>query len=103
MTTTVWEIGDKVYGVHIEIENAVFTVYVTEEKIVEFFPTGGWRSVGKVNGVPVNSELFGDAYDNKEDALKRAEKIAKEAEKNIGNGWNKVVRAFPKREKNENS
>ena len=102
MTTTVWEIGDKVYGVHIEIENAVFTVYITEEKIVEFFPTGGWRSVGTVNGVPVNSELFGDAYDNKEDALKRAEKIAKEAEKNIGNGWNKVVRAFPK-EKNENS
>ena len=102
MTTTVWEIGDKVYGVHIEIENAVFTVYVTEEKIVEFFPTGGWRSAGTVNGVPVNSELFGDAYDNKEDALKRAEKIAKEAEKNIGNGWNKVVRAFPK-EKNENS
>lgn len=102
MTTTVWEIGDKVYGVHIEIENAVFTVYITEEKIVEFFPTGGWRSAGTVNGVPVNSELFGDAYDNKEDALKRAEKIAKEAEKNIGNGWNKVVRAFPK-EKNENS
>lgn len=102
MTTTVWEIGDKVYGVHIEIENAVFTVYITEEKIVEFFPTGGWRSVGTVNGVPVNSELFGDAYDSKEDALKRAEKIAKEAEKNIGNGWNKVVRAFPK-EKNENS
>lgn len=102
MTTTVWEIGDKVYGVHIEIENAVFTVYITEEKIVEFFPNGGWRSVGTVNGVPVNSELFGDAYDSKEDALKRAEKIAKEAEKNIGNGWNKVVRAFPK-EKNENS
>lgn len=99
MTTTVWEIGDKVYGVHIEIENAVFTVYITEEKIVEFFPTGGWRSVGTVNGVPVNSELFGDAYDSKEDALKRAEKIAKEAEKNIGNGWNKVVRAFPKGEK----
>ena len=102
MTTTVWEIGDPVFGVHIEIENAVFTVYITEEKIVEFFPTGGWRSVGTVNGVPVNSELFGDAYDSKEDALKRAEKIAKEAEKNIGNGWNKVVRAFP-REKNENS
>ena len=102
MTTTVWEIGDKVYGVHIEIENSAFTVYITEEKIVEFFPTGGWRSVGTVNGVPVNSELFGDAYDSKEDALKRAEKIAKEAEKNIGNGWNKVVRAFPK-EKNENS
>ena len=99
MTTTVWEIGDKVYGVRIEIENAVFTVYVTEEKIVEFFPNGGWRSVGTVNGVPVNSELFGDAYDSKEDALKRAEKIAKEAEKNIGNGWNKVVRAFPKGEK----
>ena len=96
MTTTVWEIGDKVYGVHIEIENSVFTVYVTEEKIVEFFPTGGWRSVGTVNGVPVNSELFGDAYDSKEDALKRAEKIAKEAEKNIGNGWNKVVRVYPK-------
>ena len=93
---TVWKIGDKVYGVHTEVENSVFTVYVTEEKIIEFYNTGGWKSEGKVNGATVYSEMFGDAYDFKDDALRKAEKIAKEAEALIGNGWTKVVRVYPK-------
>jgi hypothetical protein len=96
--TTVWKIGDKVYGVHTEVENSVFTIYVTEEKIVEFYNTGGWKSEGRINGATVYSELFGYAYDFKDEAIKKAEKIAKEAEELIGNGWTKVVRVYPKEE-----
>ena len=95
---TVWKIGDKVYGVHTEVENSVFTVYVTEEKIIKFYDTGGWKSEGKVNGATVYSEMFGDAFDFKDDAIRKAEKIAKEAEALIGNGWTKVVRVYPKEE-----
>ena len=95
---TVWKIGDKVYGVHTEVENSVFTVYVTEEKIIKCYNKGGWKSVGKVNGATVYSEMFGDAFDFKDDAIRKAEKIAKEAEALIGNGWTKVVRVYPKEE-----
>ena len=95
---TVWKIGDKVYGVHTEVENSVFTIYVTEEKIIEFYNTGGWKSEGKINGATVYSEMFGDAYDFKNDAFRKAEKIAKEAEELIGNGWIKVVRVYPEEE-----
>ena len=93
---TVWKIGDKVYGVHTEVENQVFTVYVTEEKIIKFYDTGGWKSKGKVNGATVYSEMLGDAFDFKDDAIRKAEKIAKEAEELVGNGWTKVVRVYPK-------
>ena len=55
---TVWKIGDNVYGVHTEVENSVFTVYVTEEKIIKFYDTGGWKSEGKVNGATVYSEIL---------------------------------------------
>ena len=95
---TVWKIGDNVYGVHTEVENSVFTVYVTEEKIVKFHELGGWQSEGKINGATVYSELFGDGFDKIEDAIKKAEKIAKEAESLAGNGWTKVVRVYPKEE-----
>ena len=95
---TVWKIGDKVYGVHTEVENSVFTVYVTEEKIIKFYDKGGWKSVGKINGATVYSEMLGDAFDFKDDAIRKAEKIAKEAEALIGNGWTKVVRVYPKEE-----
>ena len=96
--TTVWKIGDNVYGVHTEVKNSVFTVYVTEEKIVKFHELGGWQSEGKINGATVYSELFGDGFDKIEDAIKKAEKIAKEAESLAGNGWTKVVRVYPKEE-----
>ena len=95
---TVWKIGDKVYGVHTEVENSVFTVYVTEEKIIKFHNDYGWTSEGKINGATVYSELFGDGFDKIEDAIKKAEKIAKEAESLAGNGWTKVVRVYPKEE-----
>ena len=92
--TTVWKIGDLVYGVHTEVENSVFTVYVTEEKIIEMYD-GGWKSEGKVNGVSVYSEYPGDAYDSREEAVEKAEEIAKDAESYIGNGWAKVERVYP--------
>ena len=95
---TVWKIGDKVYGVHTEVENSVFTVYVTEEKIIKFHNDYGWTSEGKINGATVYSELFGDAYDFRDKAIEKAEKIAEEAEELIGNGWTKVVRVYPKQE-----
>ena len=95
---TVWKIGDNVYGVHTEVENSVFTVYVTEEKIIKLYNKGGWKSVGKINGATVYSEMLGDAFDFKDDAIRKAEKIAKEAEALIGNGWTKVVRVYPKEE-----
>lgn len=91
------EVGNRVYGVHTEVENQACTVYVTEEKIIDVHD-GGWKSEGKVNGVSIYSEYPGDAFDSREEAVEKAEEIAKNAEAYIGNGWAKVERVYPEEE-----
>ena len=34
MIDTVWKIGDTVYGVHSEVFNSTYYIYIVEEKIV---------------------------------------------------------------------
>lgn len=93
---TVWEIGDTVYGVHVEVENRVYTIYVTKEQIVCSHEEGGWQSEGKINGVTVRSEMIIEAHNDRETAVRIADKLAIEAEEQgkATGAWDKVVKVY---------
>lgn len=94
----VWEIGSPVWGVHTEVDNNVFTIFVIKEKIIKFYEDGGWKSAGKINGVTVYSEMLNGAYDFYEKAIEYADGLAKEAEEMMVHpcGWTKVVKKYDK-------
>lgn len=94
--TTVWQIGDTVYGVHEEVENRVYKVYVIKERIVCFHDKGGWQSEGKINSVTVHSEMIKNAYDTRETAVREADMLAALASEKIisAGAWDKVEKIY---------
>lgn len=98
MIDTVWKIGDIVYGVHSEVDNSTYYIYVVKEKIVHIKETGGWRSEGKIHGTPVYSDLLSyKVFFDKDSAVSYAESLYAEAmRQSIQNGgiWKNIVRKY---------
>ena len=97
MVDTIWRIGDITYGVHTQVFDGKFYVGVTEEKIVRF-DEDCWYSSGIFMDTNVTSDTL-SAFNTKEDAIKSAEKIAKEAEAlaselNQKGVWKEVIRIW---------
>lgn len=98
MIDTVWKIGDIVYGVHSEVDNSTYYIYVVKEKIVHIKETGGWRSEGKIHGTPVYSDLLSyKVFFDKDSAVSYAESLYAEAmRQSMQNGgiWKNIVRKY---------
>lgn len=98
MIDTVWKIGDIVYGVHSEVDNSTYYIYVVKEKIVHIKETGGWRSEGKIHGTPVYSDLLSyKVFFDKDSAVSYAESLYTEATRqSMQNGgiWKNIVRKY---------
>lgn len=98
MIDTVWKIGDIVYGVHSEVDNSTYYIYVVKEKIVHIKETGGWRSEGKIHGTPVYSDLLSyKVFFDKDSAVSYAESLYAEAlsqSMQNSNTWKDVVRKY---------
>ena len=98
MIDTVWKIGDTVYGVHSEVFNSTYYIYIVEEKIVYIKETGGYISEGKMDGKNFKSDSSSfDTFFDKNSDVNYAEKIYTEAtiqsEQN-NNLWKEVVRRY---------
>lgn len=98
MIDTVWKIGDTVYGVHSEVDNSTYYIYVAEEKITHIKESGGWRSEGKIHGTTVYSDLLTcTVFFDRESAIKYAETLYAEALRQSmknGNAWKNVERKY---------
>lgn len=98
MIDTVWKIGDIVYGVHSEVDNSTYYIYVVKERIVHIKETGGWRSEGKIHGTPVYSDLLSyKVFFDKDSAVSYAESLYAEAmRQSMQNGgiWKNIVRKY---------
>lgn len=98
MIDTVWKIGDIVYGVHSEVDNSTYYIYVVKEKIIHIKETGGWRSEGKIHGTPVYSDLLSyKVFFDKDSAVSYAESLYAEAmRQSMQNGgiWKNIVRKY---------